>query len=203
MHIVTRMLRQAATAAWNDNALRRPEKSEPWTVIFSPAVSIVVEMQPLVDVAAVEATLALAVDERLILKTTVFNSSVFSPDLARLPAAVRLDISENAYRFAALMSTESVKIRLECVTTDACRYFHADQVGLRLVKTYAGPGTDYIFPGCGPERSSRLPTGAVGLFKGSIFPGVGHQPCLHRSPPISGLRVRRLVLAIDCGEALS
>ena len=38
--------------------------------------------------------------------------------------------------------------------------------------------------------------GDIALVKGWLF-GEGHDPCLHRSPPIAGTGERRLLLAID------
>lgn len=101
-----------------------------------------------------------------------------------------------ATRFAALMGCETVRVRLEGVTGNACRKVHADYTDLRLICTLAGPGTDYTLGDDPDAPLLRVPTGAVALFKGLAF-GTGHKPCLHRSPPIEGSGERRLVLVID------
>jgi Protein of unknown function (DUF1826) len=109
------------------------------------------------------------------------------------------------YRQAA--GDSEILLRIETIGTDACRRFHADNVRLRLVTTYRGPGTQWI----SPHRLARLPAGgsvpadairqlgrgAVAILRGSRdatpeMPGV-----LHRSPPIAGTGITRLFLAID------
>jgi hypothetical protein len=89
-------------------------------------------------------------------------------------------------------------LRLEGITTDACRRIHADYTDLRLITTYAGPGTDYLPRFATPNEGNlqRLATGDIGLFKGRLH-AAGHEPCLHRSPPIAGTGAARLVLVID------
>ena len=121
--------------------------------------------------------------------------------LAELPDALIADIAALANRFAELTGKSSLRIRLEGVTSNACKKVHADYTDVRLITTYAGPGTDYApygDPGCCLER---VPTGAVALFKGRLFARLvsedGHAPCLHRSPPIEGSGAARLVLVID------
>lgn len=118
--------------------------------------------------------------------------------LCKIPAELREDIRDLATRFAALMGVPAVRIRLEGITTNACRKLHADYTDLRLVTTYWGPGTDYVPAGQEPSDAGlvRLPAGHVALFKGRLF-GEGHAPCLHRSPPVGDTGERRLVLVID------
>lgn len=50
------------------------------------------------------------------------------------------DFRRLAGRFSALTASSVVQMRLEHVIDDACRKFHVDAVGLRLLCTYAGPG---------------------------------------------------------------
>lgn len=116
--------------------------------------------------------------------------------LAELPDALVFDIEALANRFADLTGKASLRIRLEGVTTNACKKVHADYTDIRLITTYAGPGTDYAPHGDGDCCLERVPTGAIALFKGRLFAD-GHDPCLHRSPPIEGSGEVRLVLVID------
>ena len=53
------------------------------------------------------------------------------------------DISAMAEIFANLMQTPYVRLRLQAVTTNACRKFHIDAIKARLVCTYRGQGTQY------------------------------------------------------------
>ncbi|MBX9729378.1 MAG: DUF1826 domain-containing protein [Sphingopyxis sp.] len=117
-------------------------------------------------------------------------------ELADLPPVLRDDAVMLAKRFAALMDVDSVRVRVEAISGDACRKFHADYTDLRLITSWAGPGTDWLPPGASESAFERVPTGWVGLFKGHLF-GDGHRPCIHRSPPIAGTGELRLVLVID------
>ena len=55
-------------------------------------------------------------------------------------------------RFAAIMVCDHVRLRLDIVTTDACRKFHMDMVTARLLSTLSGAGTQWIEVKA-PERS--------------------------------------------------
>lgn len=120
--------------------------------------------------------------------------------LRYLPPALAADIHDLVRRFAELISKATVRLRLEAVDGDACRKFHADYTDLRLVTTYAGPGTDIRNTSAEDAPVTRIPTGHVALFKGKLFPG---EPpvLLHRSPPIEGTGDRRVVLVLDTPEA--
>lgn len=116
--------------------------------------------------------------------------------LPPLPDSLSWAITDLAQRFAALMQCETVRVRVEGITGNACRKVHADYTDLRLICTLSGPGTDYTLGDDPDGPLERIPTGMVALFKGREF-GAGHQACLHRSPPIEGTDERRLVLVID------
>jgi len=116
--------------------------------------------------------------------------------LRGLPNALQVDIAQLAERFMALMQADNVRVRFEAVTSNACRKMHADFTDLRLITSYAGPGTQFAPHGKGDCCSEDVPTGAIALFKGKLF-GSGHTPCFHRSPPIEGTGEERLVLVID------
>lgn len=114
--------------------------------------------------------------------------------LDRLPPALATDMAGLAGRFAALTGHAAVRLRLDRIETDACRKWHLDYTDLRLVTSYAGPGTQYRLPGA--DRIFDIPTGAIALFKGRHAPP-GHMLVEHRSPPIAGTGISRLVLVID------
>ncbi|MBS7812686.1 DUF1826 domain-containing protein [Roseococcus pinisoli] len=115
------------------------------------------------------------------------------------PAEFLTDIFRLATLFGALTRSETVRLRLEGITGDACRKFHVDAVGYRMLVTYAGPGTQWVM-GDDPEIAAspeQIPRCAVALFRGRRRPG-GH--ALHRSPPLSDLPEAqrwRLLLCID------
>jgi hypothetical protein len=164
-----------------------------WARIAEPDVRVLFEdrQQPLSD-----ETLATMLAEAP--KTIVFAGHVddLSAALSGLPVDLIGDACDLARRFAALMQVDTVRVRVEALVHDACTRVHADYTDLRLITTYAGPGTDYVE---GDDRDAplkRVPQGRVGLFKGQLF-GAGHAPCLHRSPPIVATDERRLMLVID------
>lgn len=109
------------------------------------------------------------------------------------------DISELAKRFAALMNANYVRLRLQAVTTNACRKFHLDALTGRLVCTYRGTGTQYgtSVQDADPEDIFTTPTGAPILLRGSLWPPKPAAGLLHRSPPIEGTGETRFVLVLD------
>jgi hypothetical protein len=101
---------------------------------------------------------------------------------------------------------------------DDCRKYHVDWVGLRLIVTYAGPGTEWV-PNEGVRRKSlQAPwrnlasinrrivpdTGAVMtaragdvlILKGESYPGNSGRGAVHRSPPIAESRGVRLLFKL-------
>lgn len=112
------------------------------------------------------------------------------------------DIAMLASRFAQIMDVAEVEIRLEHITTNACKKFHGDYVTARLICTYVGQGTQWLDGddaadcGCGdPHNIRQLGTGDVALFKGRLWSA--ESPAIHRSPPIEGTGEERLVLVIN------
>lgn len=115
------------------------------------------------------------------------------------------DVESLARGYAQLQGLTAVDIRLEAVDGDACWRFHRDHVALRLLTTYRGPGTEWVAPDAaeaalaaqqgfaGPIQ--RIARGTVAVMKGSQHDaGAG---ILHRSPPVDGLGVTRLLLAVN------
>ena len=109
------------------------------------------------------------------------------------------DVASLATSFASLMQTPYVRLRLAVVTTNSCRKFHMDAISGRLVCTYRGLGTQYGISqnGGDPTRVFTVPTGAPILLRGSLWPAEPSSGLLHRSPPIEGTGVSRLVLVLD------
>jgi len=110
--------------------------------------------------------------------------------------ALGQEISDLARRYAQIMEVDSIRMRLEIVETDACRKFHMDNVKARLLMPFTDPGTQWIEVDALPDSQvNHLRAGAVGLFKGKIW---AQTPAiLHRSPPIAGAGLSRLLLVLD------
>src|SRR3984893_13461898 len=63
------------------------------------------------------------------------------------------DIERLARRSASLMDAPTVDASLSIVTTDKCAKLHADYKSLRMICTYAGPGTEWV-PNTAVRRSA-------------------------------------------------
>jgi Protein of unknown function (DUF1826) len=108
------------------------------------------------------------------------------------------DFRRLAARFATVAASPVVRMRPEHVIDDSCRKFHVDAVGLRLLCTYAGPGTERIDPG---GKLRHMATMEVAIFKGSAYTGAGPR-VLHRSPPLSTGRFVRDSRVVRCIDAV-
>jgi len=115
------------------------------------------------------------------------------------------DVSSVARVFARVAELRAVRVRIEVIATNACRRYHRDCVGLRLLATYRGPGTLWVPRDHGAaalrlqERYRgplrQLTRHEVAVYKGSHWPG--ESGLVHRSPPIEGTNAVRLLLAVD------
>jgi hypothetical protein len=112
--------------------------------------------------------------------------------------------------FATLTDSRTVGLRMTATDRATCPRFHSDQVGLRLLCSWLGAGTewlseeDVIRPSAErPDQSTRLAVGpvrpggvvrqmrpfAVGVFKGDLWPKNHGRGAMHRSPQPMGRRV--------------
>ena len=109
------------------------------------------------------------------------------------------DIAALSDIFAGLMRARWLRLRLDPVTTNACRRFHIDAVTARLICTYRGTGTQYGIStdGAQPARIFTVPTGAPIVLRGTLWPEQPRSGLLHRSPPIEGTGETRLLLVLD------
>ncbi len=123
------------------------------------------------------------------------------PMIAQDPHVAKLakDVATKAEAFARIMDVQRFTMRFDVVTNNACRKFHQDNVKARLLCAYRGRGTQYGVCDHAPEPDviEDMPTGAVGLFKGRLWPSYEASAIYHRSPPIEGTGETRLLLVID------
>lgn len=124
------------------------------------------------------------------------------------------DIASVAEATAYLFNTETVGIRLRLLNAAMCPRFHCDNLPVRLVTTYMGPGSEWLpeyainRAGLGaphPERPEiikdasaiqRMAPGEIALLKGSGWVGNEEQGLVHRSPSLKEGE-KRLLLTID------
>jgi hypothetical protein len=147
--------------------------------------------------------------------------SLVAPLPPRTRAVAARDLADLTVRVGRWTRRKHVRARFDVVRGDSCRKFHADYVAIRLLVTYAGPGTEWVedanadrsFLGrqdldmqtCNekivrdPSAIRRAGTGDVLVLKGAAYPRNETRGAIHRSPPIEhlGRRVERLVLRID------
>jgi len=148
------------------------------------------------------------------------------PDLGRLQAgagreALAADIALLAEILGELLDAATIGFRLEVVGKAMCPRLHVDRVGIRLLCTYRGPGTEWVedasvdrrflgaASGAQPDESSGLllagqrieaiPPFAVALLKGSLWQGNDGRGIVHRSPALASNEAPRVLLAMDAG----
>ncbi|MDS9468491.1 DUF1826 domain-containing protein [Paracoccus sp. MBLB3053] len=139
-------------------------------------------------------------DLRVILGAGAVESCVRAEcDRVGMPASpmrdlLARDIAALGFIFAGIMASPMLRLRLQPVTTDACRRFHIDRVRARMLCTYRGTGTQLQL---GPDAGPILELAArdVAILRGTLWPALSG--VLHRSPPIAGSGKTRLLLVID------
>ncbi len=129
----------------------------------------------------------------------------------------RDDVVELCEAFADLVQAEDLMISLEGPTEATCPRFHVDRVGIRMLITYSGPGTEWLGEddvdrrwlgeagqGLPDDRNGVIRGGgkvrsvapfSVTLLKGEAWPGAEGFGAVHRSPDPAG--APRLVLRVD------
>ena len=90
-----------------------------------------------------------------------------------------------------------LRLRMECVADDACRRFHQDRTGWRLIVTYRGEGTHWFLPET--NEAGQAAAWDLLLLRGKRGDQVPR--ALHKSPPMPEGRAPRLVLVLDLPEA--
>ncbi len=131
------------------------------------------------------------------------------------PEWLLTDMEKLGEIFSAIFGEPGWRARCEQVVDRACPRFHQDAVSVRLITTYAGPGSEWAFErelendldaetSTVRNRIRTLAPGDVAILKGSA-PGWEPWPdfpvVLHRSPPASRSSPR-LVLTFDPFEPL-
>jgi hypothetical protein len=132
-------------------------------------------------------------------------------------AALADDMWHLSEAFAELVAADELLVSLEVPEEATCPRFHVDRVGIRMLVTYCGPGTEWlphehvdrrwlgdaghgrldeqtglIRPGA---QVQHVPPFAVVLLKGEAWPGALDFGAVHRSPDPAGHQ--RVLLRID------
>lgn len=115
------------------------------------------------------------------------------------------DVTWLVSAYTCLLDARRVGLRLRVLQGAMCPRFHVDNVPVRLLTTYVGPGSDWLEEGAvervglhlapAPvDNIQQLQTGDVALLKGEKWIGNGGAGLIHRSPPS---QQPRLLLSLD------
>lgn len=129
------------------------------------------------------------------------------------------DVKRLLDTYRSVTGAEAVQVSLVTVHTNKCRKFHADFKPLRMVCTYAGPGTEWVEDRsvnhdallepvhCFDTANARIVprassieqarSGDVVMLKGALFSDKTVGAAIHRSPQIEGTGVSRIVVTLD------
>lgn len=125
-------------------------------------------------------------------------------------AAFLADVAWLVQVYACLLDARSIGLRLRALDAAMCPRFHVDRVPLRLITSYAGPGSQWLREGTmsrqhlgGPQALpaenavvEQIGCGHVALLKGERWIGNEGRGLVHRSPPLPAGE-RRLLLTLD------
>jgi len=112
-----------------------------------------------------------------------------------------VDVWLLAQRFAEIMGTPRVQLRLDAPSHALCPRFHVENARSRLICTYRGLGTEFgawRLAGT-PDPLIRMPTGAVAIFRGLRWRSDEVTGVVHRSPAATP-GSPRLVLVLEPDE---
>ena len=118
------------------------------------------------------------------------------------------DIADLVKHFAHLAGCDTVRFRLDAIDHNSCSKWHRDSVALRLITTYRGPGTQWVAatgsvdvlarPNDEAAVARTMQAGDVAVFRGKgASDRANGGGIVHRSPPIAGQKLTRLVLVLD------
>jgi len=156
----------------------------------------------------------------------------YSGSIDMILDSINRDLSENQYplirqdirhlleAFKNTTQTDNFKILLASINNNMCRKFHTDVNDLRLLCTYTGPGTLWLTDDninranlghrgdnstivINEEDIRQVPTGAVAILKGAVYPQKKSHAVVHRSPTIEESGEKRLLLRIDTNKMLN
>ncbi|MEL7248517.1 MAG: DUF1826 domain-containing protein [Bacteroidota bacterium] len=125
------------------------------------------------------------------------------------------DVLQLMSLFGQVADISSFRLLLATVETNMCRRFHTDINSLRMLCTYAGPGTLWLPNEAVNQKAYRggsgnedivldenliqqANPGDVVILKGALYPDAN--PIVHRSPSIENKGEKRLLLRIDSNE---
>lgn len=102
-----------------------------------------------------------------------------------------------------VFATPLVELRLSVTEGQPCPKWHVDAVPGRLLCTLRGPGTEFgpIGTDGAAQTVQHMERGAVGIFRGVLWPGQELAAIVHRSPPREAGGPRLLVVIDPVDDA--
>ena len=135
------------------------------------------------------------------------------PRLEALPggpgrASLMADLSLLRDLVCELLGCAAVGLRLARIGRAMCPGWHVDRVGIRLVCTYQGPGTQWLddqdverrglHPGrTGDDTFIQADPGEIVLLKGALWPDNDAFGAVHRSPELASPASLRTLITLD------
>jgi hypothetical protein len=121
------------------------------------------------------------------------------------------DMNRLVHAYADICGLDTVDVRIDRISNDACWKFHRDSVDLRLLTTYRGPATEwvrreYAEAALREQRDYRGPLQQLSRGDVAIFRGLqvaGNDGIVHRSPPILASGTTRLLLCLNAPSEAS
>ncbi len=112
--------------------------------------------------------------------------------------SLAVEMEQLAAHAAKVFASPLIELRLDVTDGQPCPKWHIDAVPGRMLCTLRGPGTEYgpIGPDGAPQTVHHMARGAVGVFRGVLWPGRELAAIVHRSPP-RGAGGPRLLVVID------
>jgi hypothetical protein len=108
----------------------------------------------------------------------------FEADVGRI--RWETELSELVELFVTLTDAKTVGLRMTATDRATCPRFHSDQVGLRMLCSWVGEGTEWLDE---EDVVQQMRPFAVGVLKGDLWPGNEGRAVIHRSPQPAGWRV--------------
>jgi len=184
------------------------------TDIFQDGVNLAVWQRRLPAQLEDFATLAVSLGQPLADQRVIDVSEhepVLLPDLLRETADLHgyesfvADVRWLVAAYTCLLGARRVGLRLRVLQGAMCPRFHVDNVPVRLLTTYVGPGSEWLEEGsierAGLQRAAApvdniksLHPGDVAVLKGEKWQGNEGAGLVHRSPASQD---RRLLLSLD------
>ena len=107
-----------------------------------------------------------------------------------------------------LLGCAAAGLRLARIGRAMCPGWHVDRVGIRLICTYQGPGTQWLDDQCverrdlganrtGDDAFVQAATGEVVLLKGALWQGNDAFGAVHRSPGFGSSASLRTLITLD------